>query len=124
MLRAAIDYYHALLTDETAGQTQAMINEQLFRQGLYFGNRPLTTVLRPRFFTRGQYRFICRTMRPILSAFRKAHDAALQNKKQHQIFPTRPKNHLQLYLFAKTCNLGTALLQLSITHPNYLSLNT
>ena len=77
MLRAAIDYYHALLTDETAGQTQAMINEQLLRQGLYFGNRPLTTVLRPRFFTRGQYRFICRTMRPILSAFRKAHDAAL-----------------------------------------------
>ena len=77
MLREAIDYYHSLLTDETAGQTQALINEQMFRQGLYFGTRPLTSVLRPRFFTHEQYRLVCREMRPILSAFRKVHEAAL-----------------------------------------------
>lgn len=77
MLREAIDYYHSLLTDETAGQTQALINEQMHRQGLYFGTRPLTSVLRPRFFTREQYRLVCREMRPILTAFRKIHEAAL-----------------------------------------------
>lgn len=77
MLPKAIDYYHSLLTDETARQTQAMIAEQLQRQGLFFGNRPLTTVLRPRFLTRAQYRLICAAMRPILTAFRKVHHAAI-----------------------------------------------
>ena len=76
-LPEAIDYYHSLLTDEMGQESQAQIDLQLHRRGLYFGDRPLCTVLRPRFFTRGQYRLMHTALRPILSAFAKSLDAAL-----------------------------------------------
>ena len=80
-LQKVIDTYHELLTDEMGQESQARIDGQLTRKGLFFGDRPLCTVLRPRFFTRGQYYYMHRAMRPILTAFAKSLDAGLADPK-------------------------------------------
>jgi glutathionylspermidine synthase len=77
MLRDGIDQYHALLTDELGGESERQLNEQLRTRGLYFGDRPLCTVLRPRFLSPQQYRFLQTRAAVVLRAFRKAHRAAL-----------------------------------------------
>ena len=76
-LREAIDHYHALLTDELAGETQAQLDDQLRRRGLFFGERPLCTVLRPRFLTAAQSSFLQRRVGVLLGAFGTAYRAAL-----------------------------------------------
>ena len=65
-LREAIETYHDLLTDEVAADSWGQLEEQLQRRGLYFGNRPLCTVLRPRFLTPEQYTFLRQRIRPLL----------------------------------------------------------
>jgi len=80
LLHDAIHTYHDLLTDELAGETQARLDEQLRLRGLFFGERPLCTVLRPRFITAEQYRFLQERSRIVLRAFGKAYQAALQDK--------------------------------------------
>ena len=79
VLQEAIQTYHELLTDELAGESQAQLEEQLRRRGLFFGDRPLCTVLRPRFITPDQYRFLQARVRVLLGAFDKAYRAALAN---------------------------------------------
>ncbi|MGH2538174.1 MAG: hypothetical protein ACRDHL_12325 [Candidatus Promineifilaceae bacterium] len=77
LLQEAIAHYHDLLSDEVAQASQAQLDDQLRRRGLFFGDRPLCTVLRPRFFTPRQYRFLRGRTRLILSAFDKAYRAAM-----------------------------------------------
>ena len=77
MLRDGIERYHALLTDDLAGETQRQLDEQLRLRGLFFGDRALCTVLRPRFLSPAQYRFLQTRGALVLRAFRKAHQAAL-----------------------------------------------
>ncbi len=77
MGREAIDAYHALLTDDVAQDSHAQLDTQLRTRGLYFGDRPLCSVLRPRFFSPTQYAFLQRRAAIALRAFRKAHLAAL-----------------------------------------------
>ena len=77
MLRDGIDQYHALLTDDLGGESQRQLDEQLRQRGLFFGDRALCTVLRPRFLSPPQYRFLQTRGAVVLSAFRKAHRAAL-----------------------------------------------
>ena len=74
-----IDEYHELLTDEVAQESQRQLDEQLRAARLFFGDRPLCTVLRPRFLSPPQYRFLQAARRVVLRAFRKAHRAALAN---------------------------------------------
>src|SRR6266581_7076418 len=76
-LRDAIETYHDLLTDELASATQAQLDDQQFRRGLFFGQRPLCTVLRPRFITPEQYRFLQSRVRILLHAFDQAYYAAI-----------------------------------------------
>jgi hypothetical protein len=76
-LRQAIADYHHLLDDETGRQSQAQLNDQLHRRELFFGQRPLCTVLRPRFMTSEQYALLGRAIRQVMPAFAKAHTAAL-----------------------------------------------
>jgi hypothetical protein len=80
MLQEAIDYYHELLNNELAEESEAQLTEQLKRRGLYFGERPLCSVLRPRFFTREQYDLLQTRVRPLLSALDKSYRAALADK--------------------------------------------
>ena len=75
-----VERYHALLTDELAGETQRQLDEQLRRRGLFFGDRALCTVLRPRFLSPAQYRFLQTRGSVVLRAFRKAHQAALADE--------------------------------------------
>jgi uncharacterized circularly permuted ATP-grasp superfamily protein len=58
MLQQAIDHYHSLLEPDLASRTQAQIDEYLRAHDLFFGTRPLTTVLRPRLITPEQYALI------------------------------------------------------------------
>lgn len=78
-LQEAIDFYHSLLTDQLAQDSQAQLEEQLRKRGLFFGERPLCSVLRPRFFTPQQYRFLQERGALLLRAFEKTHDAALED---------------------------------------------
>jgi hypothetical protein len=78
-LHRAIDDYHALLTDEVAGESQAQLDDQLRRRGLFFGDRPLCTVLRPRFLTPAQYAFLQRQVHALLPAFERCYQRARQD---------------------------------------------
>ena len=84
MLNEAIARYHELLTDELAGETQAQIDTQLRDRGLYFGNRPLCTVLRPRFFIPQQYRWMQERAGLILRAFERVHKVAVADSEFRQ----------------------------------------
>src|SRR5581483_12057440 len=77
MLRDAIEDYHELLTSDLANESQDQLDDQLRARGLFFGDRPLCSVLRPRFLSPSQYRFMQQRAAVVLRAFRKAHRAAL-----------------------------------------------
>src|SRR3982750_3568234 len=79
MLRDAIDEYHDLLDVERAAESQERLDDQLRQRGLFFGDRALCTVLRPRFMSPAQYRFLQKRAAVVLSAFRKAHRAAIDD---------------------------------------------
>lgn len=78
-LRETIECYHDLLTDELASASQAQLNDQQLRRGLFFGDRLLCSVLRPRFLTSEQYRFLQTRMRVLLGAFQKAYTMAMED---------------------------------------------
>ena len=81
MLRDAIERFHDLLTDEVAQDSQWQLDEQLRQRGLFFGDRPLCTVLRPRFLSPAQYRYLQRRAATVLGAFETAYEAALVDDK-------------------------------------------
>ena len=64
-----IRIYHDLLTDDLAAASQERLDEQQRRRGLCFGDRPLCTVLRPRFLTVEQVRFLRSRVGVLLGAF-------------------------------------------------------
>lgn len=78
-LQEAIRRYHDLLGDELAADSQAQLDDQQRRRGLYFGDKPLTTVLRPRFLTPEQYRFLQARVALVMRAFDKAYRAAMED---------------------------------------------
>ena len=78
-LRETIDHYHSLLDPETARETHEQLTDQLLRRGLFFGERPLSTVLRPRFIHPAQYRALQAAIQAVMPAFRKIHQAAMMN---------------------------------------------
>jgi len=78
-LSEAIRDYHDLLTDELAQVSQARLDEQLQQRGLVFGGRPLCSVLRPRFMTPEQYRFLQSRVRILMHALDKAYHIALED---------------------------------------------
>jgi hypothetical protein len=76
-VQEAIAHYHELLTDELAQASDAMLTDQLRRRGLVFGDRPLATVLRPRFMTLDRYRLLQHRVRLLMSAFEKVYQRAI-----------------------------------------------
>jgi len=76
-LQRAIGTWHEGLTPELAADTAGWLTEELRRRGLFFGERPLCTVLRPRFLTPEQYRLLRERIAVLLGAFSRALDAAL-----------------------------------------------
>jgi hypothetical protein len=76
-LTAAIGAWHDALTPELAAESSGWMTEQLRRRSLFFGDRPLCTVLRPRFLTVDQYTLLRRRVAVLLRAFDRALSAAL-----------------------------------------------
>ncbi|HEX8209254.1 MAG TPA: circularly permuted type 2 ATP-grasp protein [Longimicrobium sp.] len=77
-LRDAVARYHDLLGDDTlAADTHARMEEEHRRRGMFFGDRPLCSVLRPRFLTPGQWSHIRRGVETLMRAFHTAHEAAM-----------------------------------------------
>ena len=85
-LREAIDSYHELLTDDVAADSQAQLEDQTRRRGLMFGERPLCTVLRPRFMSAQQYDYLQARAGRILRAFDVAYRAAIADSALRQQF--------------------------------------
>jgi uncharacterized circularly permuted ATP-grasp superfamily protein len=79
-LREAIESYHELLTDELAMDSQAKLDDQQQLRGITFGGRPLCSVLRPRFMTPEQYRFLQTRVGLLLHAFDKIYYRALEDE--------------------------------------------
>jgi hypothetical protein len=79
MLADAIQAYHDLLQGDLAAASQEHLEAQLRRRNLLFGDRMVCSVLRPRFLTLDQYRFLRTSIRPLLRAFAKVNRAALQD---------------------------------------------
>jgi uncharacterized circularly permuted ATP-grasp superfamily protein len=78
-LSDAIATFHDLMTDEIAQASQAQLETQLRSRGLDFGDRPICTVLRPRFLTPEQYRALREGVDQVMRPFRTAYAAALAN---------------------------------------------
>ncbi|MGL6097359.1 MAG: hypothetical protein ACRC7O_16360, partial [Fimbriiglobus sp.] len=76
---SSIDRYHDLLTANPA--LAADSHEKLTRlqdvRGLFFGTRPLCTVLRPRFLSPDQYRFLRSRVAALLPAFQTVYERAV-----------------------------------------------
>jgi len=74
----AIARYHDLLASgSVAADSQAALDDHQDRRGLHFGTRPLCGVLRPRFLTLAQYRFLQRSVETLLPAFNTVYQKAL-----------------------------------------------
>jgi hypothetical protein len=89
-MQDAIRHYHDLLTPTLAADSQERLDAVQKLRGLAFGDRPLCTVLRPRFLSHEQYRFLCRRVAPLLAAFDKIYRAALSDaafRKQFLLVP-------------------------------------
>ena len=82
----AIGHYHELLNDELAADCQATLDAELRRRGLFFGARALCTVLRPRFVTPEQYRFLRDRCALLLRAFDRIYRAAAEHTELRQQF--------------------------------------
>jgi hypothetical protein len=88
-LQRAIEHYHSLLDDDIAGESQRQLEDQLRQRGLFFGDRPLCSVLRPRFLTAAQYRFLRDRVNALMPAFEKSYRRAIADptfRKQFGLF--------------------------------------
>ena len=77
MTRAAIDAWHAALSEGTGVESGEWLTAELRKRGLFFGDRPLCTVLRPRFLSRTQYQLMTERIAVLLRAFDTVLAAAL-----------------------------------------------
>jgi len=73
----AIARYHDGLSDDVASASHEMLMRRLRAEGLYFGDRPLCSVIRPRLLTSAQYRHVGRASRLVVSAMEKVRQAAM-----------------------------------------------
>ena len=79
MLEEAIAHYHALLDPDTARATQQQLTDQQRAHNLFFGERPLMSVLRPRFITADQYALIQRACGLVAGAAQRLVPALLED---------------------------------------------
>jgi len=82
----AVERYRDLLSEEIAAESEAQLASQQSRRGLGFGERPLCTVLRPRFLVPAQYGWLKSAVGTLLSAFDKTLGAALVDRSFRQQF--------------------------------------
>src|SRR6185503_2070154 len=81
MPQEAIDTYHSLLDDQLAADTTADMTSRLKARSLYFGERPICTVIRPHFYLLKHWHYFQKETELLLSAFAKAHSACLTDSR-------------------------------------------
>jgi len=80
--RVAIERYHEILGGgDLAAETHGALERQLRERRLFFGDRPICTVLRPRFLTPGEYRFLQERVQILTGAFGKAYRRAIADER-------------------------------------------
>jgi hypothetical protein len=89
----AIAAYHDLLAGRStlAADSQAVLDRSQQLRGLFFGSRPVCTVLRPRFLTPGQYRRLNEAVAALLPAFQAAYDRAVADPDFRRQFRLTPQ---------------------------------
>jgi uncharacterized circularly permuted ATP-grasp superfamily protein len=90
-LADAVAAYHDLLTDSVAAASQAELDRQTSLHQLYFGDRPVCSVLRPRFLSHEQFRFLQQRVQVLIPAFQKIFNAALVDPGFRKQFELRPE---------------------------------
>jgi len=75
--RAIARYHDILAHGDSAIASAELLTQLLQREGLFFGDRPLCSVLRPRMLTIDQYRHISRASSLVGSAFESVRRAAM-----------------------------------------------
>ncbi len=81
LLHTATTHYHDLsMTGTLAQDSWSIMSPGMKERNLYFGERPLCTVLRPFFHTEETYRWLSERTSLILSVFRKATEMMLADK--------------------------------------------
>lgn len=74
----AVAAWHAALErGDCAARSAEWLEDQLRRRGLFFGDRPLCTVLRPRFLARAQYRLLRTRCEVLLRCLQRTYEAAM-----------------------------------------------
>ncbi|HXW96545.1 MAG TPA: hypothetical protein VEI47_03090 [Gemmatimonadales bacterium] len=82
-----IQVYHELLArSDLAAASHAMLEDQLRRRRMVFGDRPLCTVLRPRFVSPERFRALGRRIGGLMLAFRQAQEAAMADPRLRSQF--------------------------------------
>ncbi|HEX6290837.1 MAG TPA: hypothetical protein VFZ66_16755 [Herpetosiphonaceae bacterium] len=90
MLSEAISYYHSLLDDETARDNQRLLDDAQRQAGLYFGERPISTVLRPRLLTPQQYEHLRQVSEIVAFASRSACAYVLDDSRVRDLMAFTP----------------------------------
>jgi hypothetical protein len=90
-LAEAVAAYHDILTDAVVADSQAELDRQTELHQLYFGARPVCSVLRPRFLSHDQYRFLQRRVQLLIPAFQKTYNAAMVDSQFRAQFGLRPE---------------------------------
>ena len=91
MLADAIQHYHDLLTPQMAADSQDHLEQQTKLRDMWFGDRPVCSVLRPRFLSLSQLQFLQTAVKRLSSAFAKSYKAAIGDanfRKQFLLTPT------------------------------------
>ncbi|HWK90105.1 MAG TPA: hypothetical protein VNP72_08910, partial [Longimicrobium sp.] len=78
VLNKAIHTWHGLLDRaDLAAESAGRMEAEHRSRGMYFGERALCTVIRPRMLTPAQYRWIRRQIQTLMRAYVKIHERAL-----------------------------------------------
>jgi hypothetical protein len=96
MLARAIAVFHDLLNDSVAADTHDELLSQARIHDMQFGERPVCSVLRPRFLSARQFQFLNARVKALLPAFRRIHDAALSDLAFRRQFGLRPEEETLL----------------------------
>jgi len=90
MTGAAIAAWHDALTPGLAAESGEWLREELRKRGLFFGDRALCSVIRPRFLSRAQHAVITSQVPILLGALQTALDAAIVDPRVLDQFRLEP----------------------------------
>jgi uncharacterized circularly permuted ATP-grasp superfamily protein len=90
MLEQAVADYHALLEPDVARASQERLTAGLRERDLFFGDRPLVTVLRPRLISAAQYQLLRDAVSLVAAASRAVVAAAEQHPELRAVLALTP----------------------------------